>query len=57
MMSTTVSIQAEDTQSKRDWIEKFHANGNDKKVRVGILISDKIEFKTKDKQKTKKSIV
>ena len=25
----------------------FHANGNEKKVGVGILISDKIDFKIK----------
>ena len=31
----------------RGWKKIFHANGNDKKVGVAILISDKIDFKTK----------
>ena len=31
----------------RGWKKIFHANGNHKKAGVVILISDKIEFKTK----------
>ena len=31
----------------REWKKEFHANGNKKKVGVAILISDKIDFKTK----------
>ena len=31
----------------RGWKEIFHANGNQKKAGVAILISDKIDFKTK----------
>ena len=31
----------------RGWKKIFHANGNQKKAGVAILISDKIEFKTK----------
>ena len=31
----------------RGWKKIFHANGNQKKARVAILISDKIDFKTK----------
>ena len=31
----------------------FHANGNDKKAGVAILISDKIDFKTKAIKKDK----
>ena len=31
----------------REWKKIFHANGNQKKVGVAILISDKIDFKTK----------
>ena len=31
----------------------LHANGNDKKVGVAIVISDKIDFKTKFKTKNK----
>ena len=32
---------------ERAWKKIFHANGNQKKAGVTILISDKIEFKTK----------
>ena len=31
----------------RGWKKIFHANGNEKKAGVAILISDKIDFKTK----------
>ena len=31
----------------REWKKVFHANGNQKKTRVAILTSDKIDFKTK----------
>ena len=31
----------------RGWKKIFHANGNQKKAGVAILISDKIDFKTK----------
>ena len=31
----------------REWKKIFHANGNQKKAGVPILISDKIDFKTK----------
>ena len=37
----------------RAWKNTFHANGNDKKVGVIILISDKIDFKTKALKKDK----
>ena len=32
----------------RGWKKVFHANGNQKKARVAILISDKIDFKIKN---------
>ena len=32
----------------REWEKIFHANGNIKKAGVGILISDKIDFKIKN---------
>ena len=35
----------------------FHANGNEKKAGVAILISDKIDFKTKAIKKNKKDIM
>ena len=31
----------------REWKKTFHANGNQKKAGVAILISDKIDFKIK----------
>ena len=37
----------------RGWKKKFHANGNQKKAGVAILISDKIDFKTKTITKDK----
>ena len=36
------------------WKKIFHANGNQKKAAVAILISGKIDFKTKTIQQTKK---
>ena len=32
----------------RGWKKIFHANGNQKKAEVAILISDKIDFKIKN---------
>ena len=37
----------------RGWKKIFHANRNDKKAGVSILISDKIDFKTKAIKKDK----
>ena len=37
----------------RVWEKIFHANGQDRKAGVGILISDKIHFKTKAIKKDK----
>ena len=37
----------------RGWKKIFHANGNNKKAGVAILISDKIDFKTKAIKKVK----
>uniref|UniRef100_A0A8D2C046 exodeoxyribonuclease III n=1 Tax=Sus scrofa TaxID=9823 RepID=A0A8D2C046_PIG len=37
----------------RGWEKIFHANGQDKKAGVATLISDKIDFKTKDIKKDK----
>ena len=38
----------------REWKKILNANGNQKKAGVAILISDKIDFKTKLLQETKK---
>ena len=35
----------------RGWKKIFHANGNQKKARVAILLSDKIDFKIKNVKK------
>ena len=37
----------------RGWKKIFHANGNQKKAGVAILISEKIDFKTKTKTRDK----
>ena len=37
----------------RGWKKVFHANGNQKKARVAILISNKIDFKKMYKTKNK----
>ena len=37
----------------RGWKKIFHAKGNQKKAGVAILISDKIDFKTKAIKKDK----
>ena len=49
MLSTTDPLQTWDTYrlKARGWKKILHANGNQKKARVAILISDKIDFKTK----------
>ena len=38
----------------REWKKIFHDNGNQKKPGVAILISDKIDFKTKSTTRDKK---
>ena len=38
----------------KGWKKLFHANRNDQKAGVAILISDKIDFKTKYIKKDKK---
>ena len=37
----------------RGWTKTFHVNGNNEKATVAILISDKINFKTKSIKKDK----
>ena len=38
----------------KGWKKIFHANGDQKKAGVAILISDKIDFQIKDVKETKK---
>ena len=49
MLSTRDPLQTWDTYrlKVRGWKKVFHANGNQKKAGLAILISDKIDFKTK----------
>ena len=51
-------FRAKDTHrlKVRGWKKIFHANVNGKKVGVAILISDKIDFKTKAIKKDKDTI-
>ena len=48
-------IRAKDTYrlKVRGWEKMFHANGQDRRVGVVILLSDKIDFKTKATEKDK----
>ena len=49
MLSAETHFRLRDTYrlKVRRWKRIFHANGNQKKAGVAILISDKIEFKIK----------
>ena len=49
MLSTTDPLKTGDTYrlKVKDWKKIFHANRDQKKAGVAILISDKIDFKTK----------
>ena len=49
------NLRAKDTYKLkvRGWEKTFHANGRDRKAGAAILISDKIDFKTKDIKKDK----
>ena len=48
-------FRAKETQrlKVREWKKVFHGNGIDKKVAVALLVSDKIDFKTKAIKKDK----
>ena len=50
MLSTRDPLQTWDTYrlQVRGWKKIFHANANQKKAGVAILISDKIDFKLKN---------
>ena len=49
MLSTRHGPQGKDIHrlEVRGWKKIFHANRNDKKAATAILISDKLDFKTK----------
>ena len=49
MLSTRDPLQTQGLYrlKVRGWKKVFHANGNQKKAGVAILISDKTDFKTK----------
>ena len=40
----------------RGWKKIFHANGNQKKAGVAILVSDKIDFKIKTVKRQRKTV-
>ena len=52
-------LKAKDTYrlKVREWENIFHANGQDRKAGVAILISDKIDFKMKVIKKDKKDTI
>ena len=52
MLSTRDPLQTWETYrlKVRGWKKIFHANGNKKKAGIAILISDKMDFKTRDKE-------
>ena len=56
VLFTRDPLQPRDTYrlKVRGWRKIFHANGNEKKAGVAILISDKIDFKTKTITRDKK---
>ena len=58
MLPTRNSPQAKDTYrlKVKGWEKIFHANRHDREAGVATLISDKIDFKTKD-IKTKKDTI
>ena len=49
MLPTETHLSTKDTYrlKVRGWEKTFHANGHDRKAGVAILISDKIDSKTK----------
>ena len=52
MLLIKYSLQGERHRSKmRRWKSIFHANRNDKKLRVTVLSPDKIDYKTDHKDK------
>ena len=57
MLPTRDPPQTRDTYrlKVKDWKKIFHANRDQKKAGVAILISDKIDFKTKSVKETKKA--
>lgn len=48
MVLVNTYVRYEEIKEKRQK-KIFHASGNEKKVEVAMLLSDKIDFKTKDK--------
>ena len=55
MLPQETHLRTKDTYKlkARGWENIFHANGKDRKSRVTMLISDKIDFKTKAIEKDK----
>ena len=55
MLSTETHLKIRNTYrlKVKDWKNIFHANEDQKKVRVAILISDKIDFEIKAMKRDK----
>ena len=51
----TSNLRTHDRLKVKGWENIFHANGDQKKAGVAILISDKIDFKTKAVKRDKES--
>ena len=56
-MTQPLKIYDAERLKVREWEKVFHANGRDWKAGVGILISDKIDFKMKAIKKAKKDTI
>ena len=53
LQETHLSTKDTHRLKAKGWEKIFHANRHDRKAGVAILISDKIDFKTKDIKKDK----
>ena len=57
MLSIRDNFRCKDKLKVKGWAKKFHENSDKKGAGMGILISDKIDFKTKKRHESKKGII